>query len=152
MRHILLVCGLAWLMAGNALAGETRNAVKTAKMLRCGVSTGIAGFSEQDATGRWRGLDVDFCRAVAAAAAGEPRMGRPNSSCKGATLPTYSGIDTPSAPWPQAVPAASIKDAQPTAHRQSFDFARSIFIACPAFDSRAPHQRPTVAGLPLILR
>lgn len=71
MRHILLICGLAWLMAGNALAGETMNAVKTAKMLRCGVSTGIAGFSEQDATGRWRGLDVDFCRAVAAAVLGD---------------------------------------------------------------------------------
>jgi general L-amino acid transport system substrate-binding protein len=41
-------------------------------MLRCGVSEGITGFSERDASGRWTGLDVDFCRAVAAAVLGDP--------------------------------------------------------------------------------
>jgi len=35
------------------------------------VSEGIAGFSVKDAAGRWSGLDVDFCRAVAAAALGD---------------------------------------------------------------------------------
>ena len=36
------------------------------------MSEGILGFSAQDASGRWTGLDVDFCRAVAAAALGDP--------------------------------------------------------------------------------
>ncbi|OPY90272.1 MAG: General L-amino acid-binding periplasmic protein AapJ precursor [Syntrophus sp. PtaU1.Bin208] len=56
----------------SGLAGETLDAVKSRGMLRCGVSEGIAGFSEKDATGRWVGFDVDFCRAVAAAVIGNP--------------------------------------------------------------------------------
>jgi general L-amino acid transport system substrate-binding protein len=40
-------------------------------MLRCGVSEGIPGFSQADASGRWQGLDADFCRAVAAAVVGD---------------------------------------------------------------------------------
>jgi general L-amino acid transport system substrate-binding protein len=53
-------------------AGEVLDAVKARGVLRCGVSEGIPGFSEQDAGGRWRGLDADFCRAVAAAVVGDP--------------------------------------------------------------------------------
>jgi general L-amino acid transport system substrate-binding protein len=52
-------------------AGETLDAVKSRGWLRCGVSEGIAGFSEKDASGLWTGFDVDFCRAVAAAALGD---------------------------------------------------------------------------------
>ena len=53
-------------------AGEVLNAVKSRGVLRCGVSEGIPGFSERAADGQWRGLDVDFCRAVAAAVLGAP--------------------------------------------------------------------------------
>ncbi|SEM13679.1 amino acid ABC transporter substrate-binding protein, PAAT family [Syntrophus gentianae] len=53
-------------------AGETLDAVKSRGILRCGVSEGIAGFSERNNAGRWTGLDVDFCRAVAAAVIGDP--------------------------------------------------------------------------------
>ena len=45
--------------------------VKSAGVLRCGVSEGIAGFSERDAAGRCQGFDADFCRAVAAAVVGD---------------------------------------------------------------------------------
>jgi general L-amino acid transport system substrate-binding protein len=38
----------------------------------CGVNTGLAGFSLPDSQGVWRGLDVDYCRAIAAAALGDP--------------------------------------------------------------------------------
>ncbi len=38
--------------------------------LVCGVSPGVAGFAQLDASGRYRGLDVDICRAVAAAILG----------------------------------------------------------------------------------
>lgn len=72
MRHLVLTCLLLSALAGSALAGETLNMVKNAKMVRCGVSTGIAGFSERGADGVWRGIDVDFCRAVAAAVIGDP--------------------------------------------------------------------------------
>jgi len=39
--------------------------------LSCGVSTGLAGFSQKDENGKWSGLDVDVCRAVAAAVLGD---------------------------------------------------------------------------------
>ncbi len=39
--------------------------------LRCGVSMGIPGFSNPDNQGNWTGIDVDFCRAVAAACLGD---------------------------------------------------------------------------------
>ena len=35
--------------------------------VRCGVSQGLPGFSNADAAGNWTGIDVDVCRAVAAA-------------------------------------------------------------------------------------
>jgi general L-amino acid transport system substrate-binding protein len=54
-----------------AATGETLAKVQSRGTLRCGVSEGIAGFSMQDAAGHWSGLDVDFCRAVAAAALGD---------------------------------------------------------------------------------
>jgi general L-amino acid transport system substrate-binding protein len=53
-----------------AQAGKTLDAIRSRGVLRCGVSEGIPGFSFQDASGRWRGMDVDFCRAVAAATLG----------------------------------------------------------------------------------
>lgn len=52
-------------------AGETLDAVKSRGWVRCGISEGIPGFSERDASGQWSGFDVDFCRAVAAAALGD---------------------------------------------------------------------------------
>lgn len=55
---------------GYAAAGDTLALVKSRGALRCGVSEGIAGFSVRNSSGRWIGLDADFCRAVAAAALG----------------------------------------------------------------------------------
>ena len=40
--------------------------------LICGVATGVAGFAQVDGQGRYSGLDVDVCRAVAAAIFGTP--------------------------------------------------------------------------------
>lgn len=51
----------------------TLETVKQRGTLQCGVSQGVAGFSEQDGQGQWRGFDVDFCRAVAAAVLGDPK-------------------------------------------------------------------------------
>jgi general L-amino acid transport system substrate-binding protein len=58
--------------AGAVRAGDALDAVRARGVLRCGVSEGIAGFSVKEASGRWIGMDADFCRAVAAAALGSP--------------------------------------------------------------------------------
>jgi len=50
---------------------DTLEDVKKAGMLKCGVSTGLAGFSQKDEKGNWSGLDVDVCRGVAAAVLGD---------------------------------------------------------------------------------
>jgi general L-amino acid transport system substrate-binding protein len=63
---------LASVGAARVNAGETLEQVKAKGQLRCGVSHHIAGFSTRDADGRWSGMDVDFCRAVAAAVTGDP--------------------------------------------------------------------------------
>lgn len=57
-------------LPAHAADGDTLAQARSRGTLRCGVSEGIAGFSAKDAAGRWSGLDVDFCRAVAAAALG----------------------------------------------------------------------------------
>ncbi|WP_248324301.1 MULTISPECIES: amino acid ABC transporter substrate-binding protein [unclassified Caballeronia] len=63
---------LALPAASLAAGSETLAQIEARGALRCGVSEGIAGFSAQDASGRWTGMDADFCRAVAAAALGDP--------------------------------------------------------------------------------
>lgn len=51
----------------SAFAQTTLEKVKARGTLVCGVHTGLAGFAARGADGRWRGFDVDYCRAVAAA-------------------------------------------------------------------------------------
>src|SRR5262245_58978188 len=58
-------------VAGTAEAGKDLDAVKARGQLICGVTTGVAGFSLADSQGKWTGLDVDVCRAVAAAIFGD---------------------------------------------------------------------------------
>jgi len=65
--------GLATILsAGQALAGKDLDAVKTRGHLLCGVAAGgLAGFMSVDSRGKWTGLDIDICRAVAAAIFGD---------------------------------------------------------------------------------
>lgn len=56
----------------DALAGPTLDTIKQKGVLRCGVNTGLLGFSAPDSQGRWNGIDADFCRAVATAILGDP--------------------------------------------------------------------------------
>jgi general L-amino acid transport system substrate-binding protein len=62
---IVFIAGFFAALPSNA--GETLAGVKARKVVRCGVSEGIAGFSARNKAGRWVGLEADFCRAVAAA-------------------------------------------------------------------------------------
>src|SRR5918996_6030757 len=57
--------------AGTALAGKDLDAIKARGSLICGVATGVAGFANADSQGKWTGLDVDTCRAIAAAIFGD---------------------------------------------------------------------------------
>ncbi len=65
-----MACAVAFFPAV-ASAGNTLARVRANGVVHCGVSEGIAGFSIKDASGRRKGLDVDFCRAVAAAVLGD---------------------------------------------------------------------------------
>jgi len=70
-----LVAGLLG-AAGAGWAGEvksaTLDAIKKRDQLICGVDTGIPGFAYQDSAGKWQGLDIAYCRAIAAAVLGDP--------------------------------------------------------------------------------
>jgi general L-amino acid transport system substrate-binding protein len=65
---ITAVLATVGLMAGtSAMAGKTLDQIKQRGQIVCGVNTGLAGFSAADSSGNWSGLDVDHCRALAAA-------------------------------------------------------------------------------------
>jgi general L-amino acid transport system substrate-binding protein len=61
----------ALLATASASPGATLESVQGRGKLLCGVNTGLPGFSSVDQNGNWTGLDVDFCRAVAAATLGD---------------------------------------------------------------------------------
>ncbi len=62
---------LATLLALPAHAGKTLDGIKARGQIVCGVNTGLAGFGAADSNGKWSGLDVDLCRATAAAVLGD---------------------------------------------------------------------------------
>ena len=66
-----LAAALGTLAALPAHAGKTLDGIKARGQVVCGVNTGLAGFGAADSTGKWSGLDVDVCRAVAAATLGD---------------------------------------------------------------------------------
>jgi len=70
-RKLLTVAAAVSLVAG-AAGAATLDDVKAAGQLKCGVSQGLPGFSNPDDSGNWTGLDVDYCRAVAAAVLDDP--------------------------------------------------------------------------------
>ncbi len=57
--------------AATAAGAGTLDDVKAKGFVQCGVSQGLPGFSNPDSAGNWEGLDVDVCRAVAAATLGD---------------------------------------------------------------------------------
>jgi len=66
--------GLAFVLglANGTSSAQTLKAVKDRGSIICGVSQGIAGFSNPDDRGNWTGLDVDLCRALSAAIFNDP--------------------------------------------------------------------------------
>ncbi|WP_027858204.1 amino acid ABC transporter substrate-binding protein [Marinobacterium jannaschii] len=68
----LLPCLLAMLCSlSSTVAADTLDSVQQRGHLKCGVTTGVPGFSMPNTRGEWNGLDVDLCRAIAAATLGD---------------------------------------------------------------------------------
>jgi general L-amino acid transport system substrate-binding protein len=74
MKRASLVLTLAFAagLATPAAHAQTLKTVTDRGMVSCGVSQGLPGFSSPDDKGNWTGLDVDICRAVAAAIVNDP--------------------------------------------------------------------------------
>jgi general L-amino acid transport system substrate-binding protein len=70
MKRIVITTALLAASLLPAAAG-TLDTVKQRGQLVCGVSAGFAGFSAPDSQGNYKGLDVDYCRALAAAVLGD---------------------------------------------------------------------------------
>jgi general L-amino acid transport system substrate-binding protein len=74
MKRAIFTLGLA-IGFGLSVAPATAQTLKKVKdrgSLICGVSQGLPGFSTPDDKGNWTGLDVDYCRAIAAAIFNDP--------------------------------------------------------------------------------
>jgi len=74
MKRVSLVLTLAVAtgLSAQAASAQTLKAIQDRGMLSCGVSQGLPGFSSPDDKGNWTGLDVDICRAIAAAVFNDP--------------------------------------------------------------------------------
>lgn len=71
-KLISLVVTAALGLTATAAYADTLDDVKARGFLNCGVSEGTAGFESLDASGEWVGIDVDYCRAIAAAIFNDP--------------------------------------------------------------------------------
>ncbi|MBR1236479.1 amino acid ABC transporter substrate-binding protein [Bradyrhizobium sp. AUGA SZCCT0182] len=71
MKRIVIATGLL-AISFTAAPAATLDTVKQRGALVCGVSAGFAGFSTPDSQGNYKGLDVDYCRALAAGVLGDP--------------------------------------------------------------------------------
>ena len=71
-KSLATIAGLAaTLLSTGAQAGQDLDAIRARGALNCGVGLGTAGFMLADSQGKWKGLSVDVCRAVAAAIFGD---------------------------------------------------------------------------------
>ena len=82
-------------LATSAAHAGTLDDIKKRGELRCGVTQALAGFSVADDKGRWTGLEVDYCRALASAIFHDPEKVtfRPTSSKERFTVLQSGEID-----------------------------------------------------------
>jgi general L-amino acid transport system substrate-binding protein len=66
-----LAAAACTVLAAPSVAGPTLDGVRAKGFVQCGVSQGLPGFSSPDDRGAWSGIDVDVCRAIAAAVLGD---------------------------------------------------------------------------------
>jgi general L-amino acid transport system substrate-binding protein len=70
-KFSFMIAGVAGLLAASVAQAGTLEDVRAKGFVQCGVSQGLPGFSNPDDAGNWTGIDVDLCRAVAAAVFGD---------------------------------------------------------------------------------
>src|SRR3981189_2253765 len=96
MKRVSLVVTLAVAagLSAQAASAQTLKTVQDRGMVSCGVSQGLPGFSSPDDKGNWTGLDVDICRALAAALFNDATQVKfvPLSAKDRFTALTYGGI------------------------------------------------------------
>lgn len=66
-----ILIGAALGVSAPAASAATLDDVKAKGFVQCGVNTGLPGFASPDDAGTWSGLDIDYCKAVAAAVFGD---------------------------------------------------------------------------------
>ena len=96
MKSTLLTAAITCAaLATSAAHAGTLDDIKKRGELRCGVTQALAGFSVADDKGRWTGLDVDYCRALASAIFHDPEKVtfRPTSSKERFTVLQSGEID-----------------------------------------------------------
>jgi len=71
MKRLVAICALAAMFV-SAASAATLDDVKKRGTLNCGANGQLPGFGLPDAQGNWTGIDVDMCRAVAAAIFNDP--------------------------------------------------------------------------------
>jgi general L-amino acid transport system substrate-binding protein len=71
--NVAAVAALAVVFAAPSASAQTLKTVKDRGTLNCGSNGTLAGFGLPDAQGQWTGLDVDFCKAIAAAIFGDAK-------------------------------------------------------------------------------
>src|SRR6185312_3185545 len=69
----MIAVGAGVALASSGASAQTLAQVKQRGQLICGTNIGLAGFALPDAQGNWAGLDVDYCRAIAAAVLGDAK-------------------------------------------------------------------------------
>jgi general L-amino acid transport system substrate-binding protein len=74
LSKLVAAAGVGVIALGGTASAQTKtlDTVKQRGSLSCGVNVGLAGFSQPDDKGNWTGLDVDYCKAIAAAVFGDP--------------------------------------------------------------------------------
>ena len=147
---------VATLLAAPAHAGKDLDAIKKRGELICGVSTGLAGFSAADSQGKYSGLDVDMCRAVAAAGFACAAVGFAVASTTTSPGPNQGGKSplpswgwkrgsASAAAWPGSVRASPRSSPAGSEQRQrEFATRHSCTGSGPCSESRCSSTLPTV--------
>src|SRR5674476_967162 len=71
MKRFASMLALALVVCAQSASAQTLKAVTDRGMLNCGSNGTLAGFGLPDAQGKWTGLDVDYCKGLAAAVLGD---------------------------------------------------------------------------------
>lgn len=71
-QMLMLAATAAFGLSASVALADTLADVKARGFVQCGVTEGVPGFSQPDASNNWAGLDVEYCRALAATIFNDP--------------------------------------------------------------------------------